>query len=121
MNSTRRLPLWRARDCYRLAGLSTDGWYGYVHSTHISVQSMHMAFLSSAERGFLRAASNLAFCNPFLPERILHERAAPGAEFVCEEPVWSFSVDEPERRRSNVWRIAARLEELCPLLRQKLA
>ena len=80
-----------------------------------------MAFLSPVERGFLRAASDLAFCNPFLPERIHHERAALGAEFAADEPVWSFSVDEPERRRSNVWRIAARLEELCPRLRQKLA
>ena len=80
-----------------------------------------MVFLASAERGFLRAASDLAFCNPFLPERILHERAALGAGFVADEPVWSFSVDEPERRRSNVWHIAARLEELCPRLRQKLA
>ena len=81
----------------------------------------YMAFLSSPERAFLRAASNLAFCNPFLPERILHERAALGAEFAEDEPVWSFSVDEPDRRRSNVWRIATRLEELCPQLRQKLA
>lgn len=80
-----------------------------------------MAFLSSSERTFLRAASDLAFCNPFLPERILHERAALGAEFVDDEPVWSFSVDEPDRQRSNVWRIASRLEELCPRLRQKLA
>ncbi|MGO9227651.1 MAG: sigma 54-interacting transcriptional regulator [Bryobacteraceae bacterium] len=79
-----------------------------------------MSFLSSSERAFLRAASNLAFCNPFLPERIQHERAALGAEFVEDEPVWSFSVDEPDRRRSNVWRIAARLEELCPRLRRKL-
>ncbi len=80
-----------------------------------------MTFLNSAERTFLRAASSLAFCNPFLPERISHERAALGSEFVPDEPVWSFSVDEPERTRSNVWRIAARLEALCPELRRRLA
>ena len=80
-----------------------------------------MAFLSSSERGFLRAASNLAFCNPFLPERTLLERAALGGEFVDDEPIWSFSVDEPDRPRSNVWRIAARLEDLCPRLQRKLA
>jgi transcriptional regulator with AAA-type ATPase domain len=80
-----------------------------------------MAFLSSSERGFLRAASRLAFCNPFLPERVAHERAALGDEFVEDEPVWSFSVLDPERRRANVWRIAARLDELCPRLRAKLA
>ena len=80
-----------------------------------------MTFLSKSERAFLRAASNLMVCNPFLPERIRHEREALGSEFAEDEPVWSFSVDEPERRRSNVWRIAARLEEVCPPLRQKLA
>jgi len=80
-----------------------------------------MAFLTSPERAFLRAASRLAFCNPFLPERVEHERAALGAEFADDEPVWSFSIHDPERRRTNVWRIAARLEELCPRLRDKLA
>ncbi len=80
-----------------------------------------MPFLSAAERTFLRAASRLAFCNPFLPERIEHERAALGADFVDEEPVWSLSVNEPDRRRSNVWRIGARLDELCPQLRSRLA
>jgi hypothetical protein len=80
-----------------------------------------MAFLSPAERSFLAAASRLAFCNPFLPDRIAHERAALGKEFVDDEPVWSFSIAEPDRRRSNVWRIAARLDDLCPRLRDKLA
>jgi transcriptional regulator with AAA-type ATPase domain len=80
-----------------------------------------MAFLTSFERAFLRAASRLAFCNPFLPERVEHERAALGGEFVDDEPVWSFSVSEPERRRANVWHIAAHLDELCPRLRDKIA
>jgi hypothetical protein len=80
-----------------------------------------MAFLTSPERAFLRAASRLAFCNPFLPERVEHERAALGSEFADDEPVWSFSILDPERRRTNVWRIGARLEELCPRLRDKLA
>jgi transcriptional regulator with AAA-type ATPase domain len=80
-----------------------------------------MAYLTSPERAFLRAASRLAFCNPFLPERVEHERAALGSEFADDEPVWSFSILDPERRRTNVWRIAARLEELCPRLRDKLA
>src|SRR5580692_8038318 len=80
-----------------------------------------MAFLSTAERTFLEAASRLAFCNPFLPERLTHERAALGKEFVDEEPVWSFSVSDPDRPRHNVWKISARLEELCPRLRAKLA
>jgi hypothetical protein len=80
-----------------------------------------MALLSSSERAFLRSASDLIFGNPFLPERILHERLALGGEFVDDEPVWSFSVEDPNRPRTNVHRITARLEELCPRLRQKLA
>jgi transcriptional regulator with AAA-type ATPase domain len=79
-----------------------------------------MAFLTSPERAFLRAASRLAFCNPFLPERVEHERAALGSEFAADEPVWSFSILDPARRRTNVWRIGARLEELCPYLRDRI-
>ena len=40
-----------------------------------------MVFISAPECAFLRAASRLAFCNPFLPERVEHERAALGREF----------------------------------------
>ena len=93
----------------------------YTLCVRLYNECISMAFLSSSERAFLRAASRLAFCNPFLPERMEHERSALGAEFVDDEPVWSFSIHEPERRRANVWRIAARLDELCPRLRGKLA
>ncbi|HEX3744634.1 MAG TPA: sigma 54-interacting transcriptional regulator [Bryobacteraceae bacterium] len=92
----------------------------YIDSVCLYNGCTPTAFLNSPERAFLRAASRLAFCNPFLPERVQHERAALGAEFADDEPVWSFSVHEPERRRTNVWRIAARLDELCPRLRAKL-
>ena len=80
-----------------------------------------MAFVSGAERAFLRAVSQLAYCNPFLPERIQFERAALGSDFVEGEPVWSLPVDEPERPRANVWRIVERLEKMCAHLREKLA
>ena len=56
---------------------------------YTTVQSMYMAFLR-AERGFLRAVSELAYCNPFLPEHTDLERAALGREFMEGEPVWSF-------------------------------
>jgi hypothetical protein len=85
-------------------------------------ECISMAFLSSSERAFLRAASRLAFCNPFLPERVEHERAALGAEFADDEPVWSFSVN---MNRAGAARMCgeseARLDELCPRLRGKLA
>ena len=77
-------------------------------------------FLTATERSFLAAVSKLAYCNPFLPERIDWERAALGEEFVEGEPVWSQPVDEPERPRANVWKVVARLEKLCEALQQKL-
>ena len=80
-----------------------------------------MAFLSKSERTFLRAVSQLAYCNPFLPERVECERAALGDDFVEGEPVWSLPVNQPERPRANVWRIFARLEPLAEQLRARLA
>ena len=80
-----------------------------------------MAFLSAAEKRFLHAVSRLAYCNPFLPERIEYEQAALGREFVEGEPVWSLLVDAPEKPRENVGRLSRRLESLCPQLRGQLA
>jgi len=72
-----------------------------------------MAFLSGAERAFLSAVSQLAYCNPFLPERADLERAALGGDYVEGESVWSQPVEDPERPRANVWRVAGRLETLA--------
>jgi transcriptional regulator with AAA-type ATPase domain len=80
-----------------------------------------MAFLSSGERAFLRAVSELAYCNPFLPERTQLERAALGSAFQEGEPVWSLPVDDPEGSRVNVWRIFERLEPLVEQLRGRLS
>jgi len=79
-----------------------------------------MTFLSAAERTFLSAVSQLAYCNPFLPERAEFEREALGNEYVAGEPVWSQPVKDPERPRANVWRIAERLETLAEQLRARL-
>jgi transcriptional regulator with AAA-type ATPase domain len=79
-----------------------------------------MAFLSTAERTFLSAVSQLAYCNPFLPERAEFERAALGSDYVAGEPVWSQPVKDPERPRANVWRIAERMEMLAEQLRARL-
>ena len=45
------------------------------------VQFMHMAFLTADQRRTLEAVSRLAYCNPFLPERMQLERAVLGGEF----------------------------------------
>src|SRR5260370_13253193 len=79
-----------------------------------------MPFLSRSERAFLRAVSQLIYCNPFLPERIACEGAVLGADYVEGEAVWSLPVDQPERPRANVWRIVERLEPLAGQLRGKL-
>src|SRR6266481_3704370 len=79
-----------------------------------------MAFLSAAERVFLKAVSQLAYCNPFLPERTEFERAVLGREFVEGEPVWSRPMGDPERPRPNVWRVADRLQPFMEELRARL-
>jgi len=79
-----------------------------------------MIFLASAERRFLTAVSQLAYCNPFLPERAECERAALGGEYDEGDPVWSLPVEDPERPRANVWRINARLIPLAEQLRTRL-
>ncbi len=76
--------------------------------------------LTAAQRAMLRSVSELAYCNPFLPERVQLERAVLGAEFQEGEPVWSQQMDHPERPRANVWRIAEKLELLVEQARRDL-
>lgn len=78
------------------------------------------SLLSNNERCFLEAVSNLAFCNPFLPERTEYERAALGSEFVEGEPVWSKAVENPDEPRVNAWRIVERLDSLMRDLKTRL-
>jgi transcriptional regulator with AAA-type ATPase domain len=82
---------------------------------------MYMAFLSAAERTFLKAVSQFAYCNPFLPEHTEFERAVLGRDFLEGEPVWSQQVKHPEKPRENVWRIFKKLEPLTIDLRRRLA
>lgn len=78
-----------------------------------------MSLLHPAQRQTIEAASRLAYCNPFLPERVELERAALGPEFVEGEPVWSYRVDQPGPRE-NVWRIYRKLEPLLEDARRRL-
>ncbi len=79
-----------------------------------------MAFLNRKERSFLVAVSDLAHCNPFLPERIDLEREVLGPEFLEGEPVWSMQVDDPKKPRANSWRVHEHVESLVARLRQRL-
>ncbi len=82
---------------------------------------MYMPFLDPSERTFLKAVSQFAYCNPFLPEHTEFERAALGSDFLEGEPVWSQQVKDPEKPRENIWRIFKKLEPLAKELRQRLA
>ena len=79
-----------------------------------------MDFLTADRRRMLEAVSRLAYCNPFLPERMELERAVLGEAFEEGEPVWSQQVDDPDCPRPNVWRIAERLEPLLNELNARL-
>ena len=80
-----------------------------------------MALLTSNERVFLHAVSQLGYSNPFLPERITYEREALGTDFVEAEAVWSMCVDQPDAPLTNNTNIIARVETLVPQLRARLA
>ncbi|MCH8921882.1 MAG: hypothetical protein IIA67_01900, partial [Planctomycetes bacterium] len=79
-----------------------------------------MSFISTSDRPFLTALSGLAYCNPFLPERIEWERQALGEQFEAAPDVWSLRSDLPAEG-VNVERLAERAIELAERLRKKLA
>lgn len=78
-----------------------------------------MLFASDEEVRFAQAVSRLAFCNPFLPERIECERTALGDAFVVGDTVWSIATDL-EGNRPNIGRLQVRVERITAALREKL-
>jgi transcriptional regulator with AAA-type ATPase domain len=78
-----------------------------------------MLFATAAETALATAISKLAYCNPFLPERIECERAVLGDQFVNSDIVWSVGKDA-EGNRPNIPRLAEKVENLTVLLRQRL-
>ena len=70
-----------------------------------------MSLMNSEERTFARAIASLTYCNPFLPERIEHERRVLGPEFSFPDDVWNVRPDI-ETERPNVRRLQERSEEL---------
>jgi transcriptional regulator with AAA-type ATPase domain len=80
-----------------------------------------MALLPPANRRFLQAVSHLLYANPFLPDILVYEREALGKDAVEEEPIWSLTVNDPDRVRANGWRITDRLQPLLKSLREALA
>jgi DNA-binding NtrC family response regulator len=80
-----------------------------------------MGVFSSRERHFLSAVANIAYSNPFLPERIVFEKEALGREFKGAGPIWSASVDDPEATPPNVTAIYAKLGDAVEIAHKKLA
>ena len=80
-----------------------------------------MGLFKPSERRFLEAVAQLAYCNHFLPERVEHEKAALGPDFIAGEPVWSASVGDPSLSRPNVLRIHEKLQPLINGARDRLA
>jgi DNA-binding NtrC family response regulator len=80
-----------------------------------------MAFLSEANRRFLKAVSHLLYANPFLSEMVTYERQALRQEAIDEDPLWSANVSDPDRVRANTGLIMERLTALIRTLRDGLA
>src|SRR5438270_12296253 len=76
-------------------------------------------FMNTPQRIWLEAVSPLSYANPFLPERIELESKVLGNEFLADETVWSYRLDNPNSR-VNIGRIMARLDPLLEQLRSRL-
>lgn len=79
-----------------------------------------MSALSKSERHFLTAVANVAYSNPFLPERIAFEKEALGREFRDSGPVWSASVEDPDATPANVSAIYRKLSGAIETAHRKL-
>src|ERR1051325_5253135 len=76
-------------------------------------------FMNTTQRTWLEAVSPLSYANPFLPERIELERRILGGEFLEDETVWSYRLNNINSR-VNIGRIMARLDPLLEQLRSRL-
>jgi DNA-binding NtrC family response regulator len=78
-----------------------------------------LSFLVAADRTLAEAISRLAYCNPFLPERIEYERQALGDAFVPGGTLWH-ATGNPEPP-PNVFALRERAEALGNRLAARLA
>ena len=78
-----------------------------------------MSLMTDKERALARTVSRLAYCNPFLPERIECEQQALGPEFVATGLVWHARDESLEN--PNVTQLNERVEALSKGLRERVA
>jgi len=82
---------------------------------------MYMAaqqLFTAAERTLATHIAALVYTNPFLEERIEHERRSIGSAYVASQPVWSLRADGI--RDGNLDAITARTNALVATLRGRL-
>ncbi len=82
---------------------------------------MYMAaqlLFTPSERVLAAHIAALVYTNPFLEERIEHERRIVGNAYVASQPVWSLLPDA--QRDANIDAIAARTDALVATLRARL-
>ena len=71
-----------------------------------------MSLFSPADRRLAQRIAALAYCNPFLPQRIEHERAILGDAFDERTAAWNLHPDWGDDP-PNVERMTACAEELA--------
>jgi len=79
-----------------------------------------MGLFSQRDAQFAEAVSQLAYCNPFLPERIEFERAALGGEFDERQARWNLRPQATDDA-PNVNRILRHCKRVLGKARQKRA
>ena len=80
-----------------------------------------MAFLDTHERTQLQAISDVTYCNPFLPEYPKRQRVVLGDDFLESQALWNMHGDDIDAPLVDPVTIAARVEPLVGLLRERLA
>jgi hypothetical protein len=75
--------------------------------------------LDDGERRIAEALSKLTHANPFLPERIEHEREALGRAFVAGPAVWNVDADH-DGQNPNLLRLEAAARELRERVRERI-
>ena len=79
-----------------------------------------MPLFHEADRRLVEIVSRLAYCNPFLQERIALERQALGADFDESRADWNIHSDDAENH-PNLLRLKERTESALRGARDKLA
>ncbi|MDP0501167.1 MAG: sigma 54-interacting transcriptional regulator [Verrucomicrobiota bacterium JB022] len=72
---------------------------------------MPAALLSSEDRAFAEAISQLTYCDPFAPQRVELERQALGAEYTPPPRAWNLDPMAP-REEANLQRMLERVREI---------